>query len=185
MHFGHWETEASQKYKKTGCVNGAPGIFAWLVTCLAVILDLGLPDGRRQEFRGEDWSLLGDPSPSSRRRVKDGLWPELRRRVMWEVAKEPSDRAWMLKGEVSAPQRLDNPVFFDGLEDIAGKRQHPKDMQKLYYNIYATIKYQNGIYPHEIRAPVEAVYDGYWHLHAVCRKLERADDEDGMGHKTR
>jgi hypothetical protein len=50
---------------------------------------------------------------------------------------------------ITGLQRLDKPVLFDSLDDNAGLRQLPEDVRQLYYDIFATTKYQTGIYPAE------------------------------------
>ncbi|KAK4143588.1 uncharacterized protein C8A04DRAFT_28783 [Dichotomopilus funicola] len=78
-------------------------------------------------------------------------------------------------------QHLDKPVLFDSLDGNAGLRQLPGDVRQLYYDIFATTKYQTGIYPAEIRTEIEALYTGHPPPDSVYRKPEEVYDQDGMG----
>jgi hypothetical protein len=82
---------------------------------------------------------------------------------------------------ITGLQRLDKPVLFDSLDDNAGLRQLPEDVRQLYYDIFATTKYQTGIYPAEIRTEIEALYEGHPPPDIVYRKPEGGNDKDGMG----
>jgi hypothetical protein len=75
-------------------------------------------------------------------------------------------------------QRLDKPIFFGGLEANAAKSQLPSDLQRLYRDIYPITKFQQGIYPPEIRTHVEAIYDGQYHPNSVYRE---GDEGSGSG----
>ncbi|KAK0753815.1 hypothetical protein B0T18DRAFT_424302 [Schizothecium vesticola] len=54
----------------------------------------------------------------------------------------------------------------------------PSDAQRLYRDIYLITKFQQGIYPPEIRTHVEAVYDGQYHPNSVYRE---GDEGSGSG----
>jgi hypothetical protein len=62
--------------------------------------------------------------------------------------------------------------LFDSLDDNPGLGQLPEDVRQLYYDIFASTKYQTGIYPAEIRTEIEALYTGHPPPDSVYRKPE-------------
>ncbi|KAK1827751.1 hypothetical protein QBC39DRAFT_266464 [Podospora conica] len=79
---------------------------------------------------------------------------------------------------IAGLQRLDKPVLFGGLEANAAKSQLPRDAQQLYHDIYRVTKFQQGLFPPEIRRHIEAEYDGQYHPDSVYRPV---DEREGGG----